>query len=88
MTCRLQNYKNYSSDFPFQKLMQLLILCLALSPDKLIGSIFFPASDDEEFDGCTNEFYELGAVSTRVLVSLVGSRQKKQNSNPKLWWYI
>ena len=78
-TRRLQDYANYSS-LSSQEEAQLLILCLALSPDKLVGSIFLPASDEEDFDGCINEFYELSAVSTRVLVSkplMVGGQQKK-----------
>ena len=78
-TRRLRDFKNYSS-LSSQEEAQLLILCLALSPDKLIGAILFPASDDEDFDGSNNRFFELSAVSTRVLVSeslLVGGQQRK-----------
>ena len=78
-TRRLRNYNNYSS-LTSQEQAQLLILCLALSPNKLIGSIFLPARDDEDFDGGINHFYELSTVSTRVLVSqslLVGGQQKR-----------
>ena len=76
---RLRDFKNYSS-LSSQEEAQLLILCLALSPDKLIGTILFPASDNEDFDGSSNRFFELSAVSTRVLVSeslLVGGQQRK-----------
>ena len=80
---RLRDYQNYSSLSGEEK-KQLLGLCLVLSPDKLVGSIFFPASDDEEFnDGCNNGFFKVSAVSTKLLVAeslLIGGQQKKVQS--------
>ena len=76
---RLRAYKTNYASLSNDEEAKLLILCLALSPDKLIGTILFPA-DDDDLDGYSNEFYELSAVSTRLVVAdslLIGGQQKK-----------
>lgn len=79
---RLRAYKDGYAYLSNEEKAKLLTLCLALSPDKLMGAIFFPAPDDA-LDGYANEFYELSAVSTRLVVAeslLVGGQQKKVRS--------
>lgn len=60
---------------------QLLAVCLALSPDKLIGTILFPSDDCGEF---SNQFLELSAVSTNLVVSesvVIGGQRKRIKNN-------
>ena len=75
---RLRNYRNYSI-LSNEEQAQLLLLCLALSPDKLVGSIFFPA-DDVNLEGFSNQFFQLSAVNTRLVVAesvIIGGQQRR-----------
>ena len=73
---RLRAYKtNYTSLSSAEK-SALLTLCLALSPDKQINSVFFL---NEDING-VNKFFEVSAVSTKLLVSeslLIGGQRKR-----------
>ena len=72
----MRNYKTNSSSLSDEEAAKLLILCLALSPDKLIGTILFP-NEDLDYD---NDFFELSAVDTKLVVAesfLIGGQQKR-----------
>ena len=67
----MQLYNSLSS----AEVSALLTLCLALSPDKLINSVFFLNEDINE----ANKFFEVSAVSMKLLVSeslLIGGQRK------------
>ncbi len=73
---RLKNYQNYYS-LSEAETDALLALVLLLSPDELVGKVFFHS---EDCGGSTNKFYELSAVSNMVAVAdsiVIGGERKR-----------
>ena len=73
---RLQNYQSYYS-LSEEETDALLALVILLSPDELIGKVFFPS---EDCGGSSNQFYELSAVSHMLAVAdnvVIGGERKR-----------
>ena len=73
---RLKNYQNYYL-LSEEETDALLALVILLSPDKLIGKVFFPS---EDCGGLTNQFLELSAVSHMLAVAdniVIGGERKR-----------
>lgn len=74
---RFTDYKNNYSSLSYEEEGRLLDLCSTLSPDKLTG-IFIPAGNSDI--GAQNEFFELSAVDTKLLVTesfAIGGQQRR-----------
>ena len=73
---RLKNYQSYYS-LSEEETDALLTLVILLSPDELIGKVFFPS---EDCGGRNNQFLELSAVSHMLAVAnniVIGGERKR-----------
>ena len=74
---RMRNYSQYHTLSDTEE-TQLLYLAVLLSPDELIGKVFFPS--DELCGDSNNEFYELSQVRNTFAVSssvIIGGEQTR-----------
>ena len=63
---RLRDWRNYNR-LTENETDALLLVCVLLSPDTLLGKCIF--QNDSMCVNCSNEFYELSAVSRTLMVS-------------------
>lgn len=73
---RLGDYKTYYN-LTESDTDSLVTLCILLSPDELIGKVIF--QDDRMCGSSSNKFFEISAVSNRLLVTdsiLVGGQSR------------
>ncbi|KAK3087999.1 hypothetical protein FSP39_013274 [Pinctada imbricata] len=76
---KLRDYKNYWA-LSDDEVTQLLLLCVAISPDKLMNKVLFQS--DAMCGDSTNEFYEITAVQNRMVVArsiVIGGQTKRVN---------
>ena len=76
---RLRDYANYRA-LSDDEVTQLLLLCAMLSPDILLDKVIF--QNDAMCGERSNEFYEIGAVRNRMVVSnsiVIGGQTRRVN---------
>ncbi|KAK3088853.1 hypothetical protein FSP39_024607 [Pinctada imbricata] len=76
---KLRDYKNYLA-LSDDEVTQLLLLCVAISPDKLMNKVLFQS--DAMCGDRNNEFYEITAVQNRMVVArsiVIGGQTKRVN---------
>ena len=74
---RLTDYQNYSR-LSESDTDNLILLCVLISPDELLNKCIF--QDADLCQGCSNEFYELSAVSNRFVLTnsiMIGGQRKQ-----------
>lgn len=90
-SANIQELRNYNRHWALseEQTLELLVFCSLLSPDVLIDKVMF--QNDEMCGNSSNEFYDVGLVSNRMLVSesiVIGgqSRAVKKIMTFKMSW--